>query len=485
MLLMFKNLPDFEVYYVEHRGVGRSSRIGCVAPQAETPGSDGGVTITPTEFPECAKEFNFTYGPAQQAYFFSTTLAAQDLAQLIRLTKADKEVYVYGISYGTYWANRFMQIDETEKQVRAVILDGVVLPSGPDRTHIDEWDVKMDQVGKVIMEKCAHDSFCSSKMQVDPAIMVQTVFEKLYVNNSCSAITSDSLNRSLLTKILGTFLIQTATRNFIPALLYRLNRCDPDHDFGAIKFFLDVIQANSSRIPNCVPLASSMLGSNIMLAELFDPTRTVEELQAIFNASYFATGPGIQYRSLYPFWPVYTPDAYFNQSFSTQFASVLLLNGDLDPQTPFEYAQEQYERIVTSSPNQKHLIKIPFAPHYTVMRSPVNNSKIDCGMQLVLEFLNDPSKRPDDSCTQFVEPINFRGYSRSVNELAFGVHDIFDGVYVKPEPELTVNLYLFIGVEAATCVLGIIVICCLIYYAVKLREERKQANEQYNDLDAS
>ena len=320
---------------------------------------------------------------------------------------------------------------------------------------------------------------------MDPSLLPQVVFEKLYKNNSCPAITK-TLSAAMLRSILGSFLIQVTTRNYIPALLYRLNRCDPDLDFGALSFFLQALAANASRLPSCVPLGSSILGTNIILAELFNPSYSMEQLQAMFNASFFATGPGMAQKQIYPYWPVYTPDQYFNQSFTTNSASVLLLNGLLDPQTPFEYALGQFDYISTA-PNQKHLIAIPFAPHYTVMRSPVNNSNIDCGMQLVLQFLNDPTKKPDDSCTQFVQPINFRGNVNAVNELVFGVADIYDGVYEKPESERMVNLYLFIGVESATIVIAITVICCLIYYAVKLREEQKQAaeeNDGYDDLDA-
>jgi ABC-type multidrug transport system permease subunit len=55
-----------------------------------------------------------------------------------------------------------------------------------------------------------------------------------------------------------------------------------------------------------------------------------------------------------------------------------------------------------------------------------------------------------------------------------GVSDIFEDAFEPPEVIKTVNLYLFIGVEAGTAVLAIIIICCLIYYIVQLKDKESQ-----------
>lgn len=162
MLLMFQFLQaQYNVYTLDHRGVGRSSRLSCTAPQAETAGSAQGTSIdTLLELPACAREWQQT-AQAQYAQHaggptatMSTTDAAQDLADLMTLLHtSNSKLYLYGISYGTYWANRFMQLITTnyqtqlEQQLQALILDGVVSPLGakPIRTTIDQWDYWMNQ----------------------------------------------------------------------------------------------------------------------------------------------------------------------------------------------------------------------------------------------------------------------------------------------------------------------------------------------------
>jgi pimeloyl-ACP methyl ester carboxylesterase len=502
MILMFQQLRgQFEVYTLDHRGVGRSTRMSCVAPQAETAGSDGGVTITMNEFPACAQEWKQRASrelpnyPGGSTGYMSTTEAALDLADLIQAINVAQaqSTHVYGISYGTFWGARFMQVKPESLEVKSLILDGVVSQQGPARTSIDQWDFYMNQVGiDMFRLYCNEGTYCYGKLkgllpagtpiEQFPAML----FERLYHNNTCKGVTSTVLPAATLRRILGSILMQQYTRDFIPAFMYRLWRCDADTDMGALNYFLQIILTNSSRIPSCVTLGSSMLQQNIMLSELYNREYTTEDMMRIFNTSYFATGT-YDSGTVAKYWPIYdAPEAFINHTFATSSTPVLLLNGDLDPQTPFAFAETQFQNIQSSGTGKKYLIKIPYAPHYTALRSPVNNSKIDCGLQLILQFVQDPSKEPDQFCIQHLQRVHFRGPSEAVNVLTFGVHDIFDGIYEAPEPERMVNLYLFIGVESATCVAAVVIIFSLIYYVVQMREELKKRNEMgaYSDLDA-
>jgi len=135
----------FDVFYLEHRGVGRSTRLTCTGPQAETIGSEGGVTITPGEIKACAQDHKNRYTDTRD---FSTTAAAMDLKVLMEHfkkagTKYSGGLYLYGISYGTYWASRFMQVGG-ETLIEALVLDGVMsqAPEGDDdskRTSLPWW----------------------------------------------------------------------------------------------------------------------------------------------------------------------------------------------------------------------------------------------------------------------------------------------------------------------------------------------------------
>ncbi|MEO0605750.1 MAG: alpha/beta fold hydrolase, partial [Myxococcota bacterium] len=98
-------LSDTDLYVFEHRGVGRSSRLGC--PDQESPDSEEGIDISPDEWPACLDAVLAEVGDDLAAY--SSAAAADDLAEWIRLTAEGREVFVYGGSYGTTLAHRFLQ----------------------------------------------------------------------------------------------------------------------------------------------------------------------------------------------------------------------------------------------------------------------------------------------------------------------------------------------------------------------------------------
>ncbi|OWY95137.1 Serine protease, partial [Phytophthora megakarya] len=63
------------VYTMDHRGTGRSTRLDCAAAQATTTGSPSGGNTNPSEVSACAKDLQFQYGDLAS---FSMTTAATD-----------------------------------------------------------------------------------------------------------------------------------------------------------------------------------------------------------------------------------------------------------------------------------------------------------------------------------------------------------------------------------------------------------------------
>jgi pimeloyl-ACP methyl ester carboxylesterase len=118
-----KELPDHDLYVLEHRGVGESTRVGC--PDQESTTSEGGVGITASEWPACLEAVERSWG--NKLSHFTTTADARDLKRFIELTRAPgQKVFVYGASYGTTRALRLLQVDPAG--VDGVILDSVVSP---------------------------------------------------------------------------------------------------------------------------------------------------------------------------------------------------------------------------------------------------------------------------------------------------------------------------------------------------------------------
>jgi pimeloyl-ACP methyl ester carboxylesterase len=469
---------QFDLYLPEHRGVGRSTRLTCVAPQAETIGSEGGITITDSEMVPCAAEFKYEYDTNTAK--FSSPDAARDVVGLITTIKsqsAGAAQYIYGVSYGTMWATRIMQLKPGDL-ISGVILDSVMSTAAPAdsprlRTTLDQWDSRMNDVGLAFMNQCGNDTFCQSKLKTQDAFAyTANVFQNVFVNQTCKAIapgynvTADSLRN-----VLGTFLMSRTLRELVPAILYRLNRCDADMDVPTLQYLIDNLKEKLGQTPTCQPLSSTMLFNNIAFNEIW-PTQnppTYEQLYAIYNTTFFATG---QYKAALvkqnTNWPAYSPGADFENKGFDATCPVLLMNGDLDPQTPFDFAEQQFSNI-NAAVEKKKLIKFPGAVHGIILNTPVNNTepKVDCGMQIVISFLKNAGdlSKLDLSCQDNISPISFKGTS-DLNQKLMGVSDIFEDAYEPPEVVKTVNLYLFIGVEAGTAVLAIVIICCLIYYIV-------------------
>jgi len=221
-------------------------------------------------------------------------------------------------------------------------------------------------------------------------------------------------------------------------------------------------------------------------------TPTRKDLYDRYNATYMATGV---YESADAFRAWKAGNALYNasslyykkpfQCTNTEFP-ILMLNGDADPQTPFLYTQVQYDNVKESCKKTK-MVKIRYAPHFVIMRSswkPENDKDSTwCGMHLMLQFFQNPTGELNDECREKTTPPNLIEPSENVARMFFGVKDIWEGIVEVRESERTVNLYLFIGVEAGTIVIAIIIICCLIYYIVQLKDKQGEKDNGYDDLE--
>lgn len=114
-------LPDTDLVLFEHRGVGRSTRLSC--PDQEAEGSEGGIDVTAAEWPDCLAAAQAEWGDGLAA--FSIDEAARDLHALIERLRGEQQVFVYGGSYGTTLAHRFLQ--HFPDAVDGVILDSLAL----------------------------------------------------------------------------------------------------------------------------------------------------------------------------------------------------------------------------------------------------------------------------------------------------------------------------------------------------------------------
>ena len=203
----------FDVYTLDARGTGGSEWLGC--PDQETESSELGVQISAGEIDACADYVEQTYGDRLDIY--GATHAALDLAALIHHTREEgKNVLIWGFSGGTFWAQRYLQFFPS--QADGVVLEGIVPPDG-SLVFQDEY---FDLIGRQLLDDCATDAFCASKLP-DPEATLLALLDKLDQGH-CPILETSSPDFIALIARLNYF---NPTHEFVPALIYRVDRCSP------------------------------------------------------------------------------------------------------------------------------------------------------------------------------------------------------------------------------------------------------------------
>ncbi|MDF1561475.1 MAG: alpha/beta fold hydrolase [Deltaproteobacteria bacterium] len=273
---------NWDTYAIDHRGVGKSARLGC--PQ-EAATANKPFGLAPEDFEACLASLQAEWG--EDLAHFNITNAAKDLEHLIAETRAPGEqVFLYGASYGTTWAHRYLQLDPEP-------IDGVILDSLAINIFFTDFDAYFNQVGEDFLALCTADTDCNTKVGGDAWGAVGLALDAIEAG-SCSEL---GLDRKHARWFFAELLMNVATRDLIPAIAHRIQRCEAG-DVAAIEQLRGVL---AGFMPDYLrELDSRSLGLNIIASE---------------------------------FWPLYPTDAHHLQWAATDLP-VLILQGDLDPQTP-------------------------------------------------------------------------------------------------------------------------------------------------------
>jgi pimeloyl-ACP methyl ester carboxylesterase len=405
--------PSLDLYAVDHRGVGRSARLGC--PALETASSEWGISVAPSEAAQCRDALLSTW--ADDLDEFTTTAAARDLGRLIELqAQPDEAVYVYGVSYGTYWAHRYLQL--FPEQADAVVLDSIA-PPGIDFVT---YDLDFDGVGKDFMDLCATDPLCSSKLGDDPWATLGALSASLTAGHCPALQETWGLDRDALRTVLAYLLMSPLTRTYLPATVYRLQRCAPG-DVTAIDQMLTLLFGDQTT-SYYDTLSSDALFYNVALSELWpDPDEhpTLDEIAAIEDTLLITTGLTPRVAEVQGVWLAYPDDGLVDGWADTK-TPLLMLNGDLDPMTPIWIAELMKPHFV--EPHQT-FVTVPRAAHAVTGQTPVVDGEMMCGLAITLSFLESPTETPDTSCLADIPAESFTG-DPALNELVLGTVDLWE-----------------------------------------------------------
>jgi pimeloyl-ACP methyl ester carboxylesterase len=415
--------PTLDLYAIDHRGVGRSARLSC--PAQETAGSDWGLSVSPDEAPACLDALLEIWG--DDLAEFTSTAAARDLERLIeRTAEAEKDIFVYGVSYGTYWAHRYLQI--APAQATAVILDSIAPPG----ESFVPYDSDFDQVGQDFMGLCGADALCSEKLGADPWARVEDLTIALE-GGHCPELTATwGLGASSLPVVLASLLMSPVARTYFPALVYRYARCAPG-DIAAIDQLLTVFFGGPRETSYYDELMSDSLFYNVALSELWPNAAdhpSVEAIDAEQAGLHVTIGLTPRVAAVQDVWPVYADDEYVGNWASTGLP-ILMMNGDLDPQTPIWVAQPAGENL--NAANQQ-FVMVPRAAHCAANATPVAQpGDQPCGLSIMLSFLLDPNAPVDTSCIATIPAESFTGVPAN-NLYVFGSADLWENATQSAQP---------------------------------------------------
>ena len=205
---------------------------------------------------------------------------------------------LYGISYGTYFLNKYLQVYPDPNPVRAVILDGVCAGT---KCKIADYDQGVQDTAVTFFNRCGQDSFCKAQFVPEYGDTIFEAIDYIYSlfddndgNIPCNPIQDQNktITKTMFQLHLFSYIIGVHRRLMIMPLLKRIARCNAD-DLDALNAFVSAAysiygsESDSFEIDDAYEY-DNVLGQNILLSELWygdDPTvggpdyETMVELQ--------------------------------------------------------------------------------------------------------------------------------------------------------------------------------------------------------------
>jgi len=402
MSLLAARHPDLDLMTADHRGTGRSDRLGC--PDQEKQG-----LYTPEAVAACGDAIEQQWGNKLQ--FYSTTESARDLSRLISLTRAaDQQVFLYGGSYGSYHVLRYLQLFPHE--ATGVMVDGIAPPG----FAFDDFDERMSEVGQTLFERCGDDAFCNDKLGGDPWGALQAL-EAALDQGHCAQLGADG---KVVKSLFGALLYWRPLSEYLPALTYRFQRCNAADRAAIISLYNWFSSANDE---GPVPAFSDALFFHVSVSELWpDPAPPPSLIEERFAQALVATGAAVQVAHAALTWPRYDPAPYDDVWPDTDIP-MLMTEGELDPATPAVKAAAMETRF--TSAHQTYLT-FPNTGHCVYGQTPTSTQvDDDCAWGLMDQFLTDPEAPLDASCIGDILPLTFQG-NPQMNQALLGTPDAWE-----------------------------------------------------------
>ncbi|MCA1859573.1 alpha/beta hydrolase [Janthinobacterium sp. HSC-3S05] len=376
-----RSFPGFEFLIPDHRGTGHSSRL-CKVEESEQ--SPGGRALAGAEWGSCFAGLNLVPEYAGQ---FSITMAARDLQALIEGERKVKgkqpPVYVYSVSYGTQLVLRALQLGPLP--VKGVIFDSLVPPQTDARRDLSQRSHMVNTVGMQVLAQCDADAACHAALNEPAASLYRRVLDKTHTDPALQA----KIPGKNLKNFLGGMLDVPVARARIPYLLRELDQ-GGETELASVRATLTQAAASLGSYPQSplsIPLVSIISNSENNLQPSLRPGWTAADIDRDEEKLLFTSplprillGGGL---------PTYPRDSYFG-ALPAKMPPTLVLQGTLDPKTPYAGAQAQVQALTQSKAGKVALSTVRNAPHFILWTAPA------CFEQASTRFI---AGKPAQDCT--------------------------------------------------------------------------------------
>ncbi|PHR20778.1 MAG: hypothetical protein COA41_03680 [Sphingopyxis sp.] len=370
-----KTFANYDIMVPDHRGTGYSSKL--CSPE-ETADSVAGMALAGEEWGSC---FESLYADIPRANSFSQRNAARDLEVLVSTLGSNKKTLIYGVSYGTSLALEYAKL--ADGAIDGLILDSLTPGPSDPASDLSYRSQTTDRVGMALLERFAADSTCS--LGTDAVDIYRALLKDLDAGAEIPGL--DQVPNGDLRQFLGLLLDVPVARNRIPAIISSLSARDPAAE-QLIGNAIASVEAYWGEITQFQQATSSIPLSAIISGSEFNgrPDLTAEALVEEKSALGFTSPlPALLANNQFPLYPSPPPLAM-----STSMPPILILQGTMDPKTPYDSAVKRGAMLQAVTPVA--VLTLVDAPHAAYLSSQ------DCLTKPLSLFASHPQAVSSEIC---------------------------------------------------------------------------------------
>lgn len=385
----------FDLYIPTHRGVGFSSHLNC---------SKSSQNLSPDYISFCATELLSQYG--ENLSWFSAIGAAHDLNYLIKNNNPENlPVILMGASYGTFVAQRFIQLFDEQIEA-AVLISGANLSPKFEQTALLQ-----EATFQSLLELCDTQYTCNNLFADTPHKSAYAAAEHIILGKGWVKCETTNNYPILAQWIMGNLAASSELRAELAITIKRILRCNKK-DKTALQHTITSIKERQQKQQQQLFQFNSLLLHHQIFSELMSQNLpdSIEQILPKAPLMLSSVPQYVQFRHL---WPKLPPAMDLPKKISSQLP-VLTMHGGLDMQAPKLWFSELEQQL-----NKETQFNVLFhqaghgTPNYTKLEDDTNCSWliVESFVDSVIQIHTDPASNHrftlDTNCNRLVKPFEF------------------------------------------------------------------------------